>query len=91
MTAYMEHFKGSGLMSWYTFGGYMECKLEIQGWQRLEPTRKPGGEPGRCFIAMSFEDGLDACYFEGIQPAVETDWQGKAIRFKGSAAQRRHH
>jgi len=40
-----------------------------EGWARLEPPAA-GGIPGRCFIAMSFHESLNAAYANGIQPAV---------------------
>jgi hypothetical protein len=41
-----------------------------EGWARLEPPAGGGGIPGRCFIAMSFHESLNAAYTDGIQPAV---------------------
>ena len=39
----------------------------IEGWQAIEPTLAPGGTPGRCFVAMSFDDSLDLAYSQGIR------------------------
>jgi hypothetical protein len=41
-----------------------------KGWERLSPT-DPGGVPGTCFVAMSFDPSLDGLYERGIKPAVE--------------------
>lgn len=44
----------------------------IDGWQTVEPTLAAGGEPGRCFVAMSFSKELDDAYSVGIKPAIES-------------------
>jgi endogenous inhibitor of DNA gyrase (YacG/DUF329 family) len=44
--------------------------ITIDGWRQLEPTLKPGGEPGRCFVASSLDDEMDEPYRNGIDPAV---------------------
>lgn len=49
--------------------GGKELVVEPDGWARLEPPTG-GGIPGRCFVAMSFDPGLNAAYTDGIQPAV---------------------
>lgn len=48
-----------------------ECKLTIAGWEALEPFPRPGGIPGRCFVAMWFSDQTSAAYDGGIAPAVK--------------------
>jgi hypothetical protein len=42
----------------------------MKGWQHCEPTRSPGGEPGRCFIASWLDDQVDEPYNNGVDPAV---------------------
>jgi len=45
--------------------------LSIEGWQVIEPSLAPGGEPDRCFVAMWFDDGLDSAYNSGFVKAIE--------------------
>jgi hypothetical protein len=47
-----------------------EVELTIAGWQQLEPTLSRGGEPGRCFVAMWFDDEMDDTFTNGIEPGV---------------------
>jgi hypothetical protein len=42
-----------------------------EGWNRLAPG--PGGKPGECFIAMSFDPSLAEAYERGIYAALKTD------------------
>jgi hypothetical protein len=42
----------------------------IKGWQAVEPTLPVGGEKGRCFVAMWFDDSLDSVYAGGFEMAV---------------------
>jgi len=43
----------------------------VDGWKQLEPSFLPGGDPGRCFVAMWFDDGLDSAYITGFARAIE--------------------
>ena len=53
--------------------GYVDVKLTIESWKRLEPSRDPGGKPGTCFVAMWFDDAeTGAAYRDGIEPAVRS-------------------
>lgn len=45
-------------------------RITIDGWRQLEPTQRPGGEPGRCFVASWLDDQMDEPYRNGIEPAV---------------------
>jgi len=55
-----------------TGGGPGEAKyqLTVDGWRQLEPTLRPGGEPGRCFVISWLADEMDEPYRKGIEPAV---------------------
>lgn len=53
--------------------------LSADGWASLEPTGA-GGIPGRCFVAMSFDPGLEEVFSAGIRPAIEVDCGLSAIR-----------
>jgi hypothetical protein len=55
--------------------------LTVDGFREIEPKLRPGGEPGRCFVAMSFDDDLDASYFEGIKAAIK-DCHCTPVRIK---------
>lgn len=57
-------------------GGYAPT---IEGWQAVEPTISPGGDPERCFVAMSFDASHDLAYSQGIKPAIETDCRLQCI------------
>ncbi len=46
------------------------CGLTVSGWQELEPLPRPGGIPGRCFVAMWFSDETREAYESGVEPAV---------------------
>jgi hypothetical protein len=43
----------------------------IKGWQTVEPTLPVGGEKGRCFMAMWFDDSLDSAYAGGFEMAIK--------------------
>ena len=45
----------------------------------MEPLA-PGGVPGTCFVAMSFDRSLDPAFDLGIRPAVEDDCGMKVVR-----------
>lgn len=45
--------------------------LTVKGFEHLEPAIQIGGEPGRCFVAMSFSNELDPIYVEGIAAAIK--------------------
>jgi hypothetical protein len=53
--------------------------LSMEGWKRVQPFPRPGGFPGRCFVAMWFSDETRAAYERGIEPAV-SDAGFKPIR-----------
>lgn len=79
----LEHLKALRYLSWPLLheadGTFRElpptnepvtrCRLTVDGWERLEPT-KGGGRPGRCFVAMSFHPSLNEAYDRGIRAAV---------------------
>ena len=50
-----------------------------EGWEALEPVLG-AGIPGVCFVAMSFTPDLQAAYDIGIQPAIVTDCELRALR-----------
>jgi hypothetical protein len=56
--------------------------LSVEGWEQVDPPSGAVGIPGRCFVAMSFDDALDEVYLLGIRPAVEQDCGMTAIRMK---------
>jgi hypothetical protein len=53
--------------------------LSMDGWNRVQPLPRPGGLPGRCFVAMWFSEETRAAYEKGIEPAV-SDAGFKPIR-----------
>jgi nucleoside 2-deoxyribosyltransferase len=53
----------------------------IKGWQAVEPNVPVGGEKGRCFVAMWFDDKLDSAYESGFRKAIE-DCALRAYRVK---------
>jgi hypothetical protein len=50
--------------------GTTNCLLTVAGWEALEPLPRPGGIPGRCFVAMWFSDETREAYDRGIAPGV---------------------
>jgi hypothetical protein len=48
----------------------IELTLSMEGWTKVQPLPRPGGFPGRCFVAMWFSDETRAAYEGGIEPAV---------------------
>jgi len=50
--------------------GVVGVNLSWEGWTQVQPLSRPGGFPGRCFIAMWFSDETRAAYDSGIEPAV---------------------
>ena len=46
------------------------CMLTIAGWEALEPLPRPGGTPGRCFVAMWFSAETRDAYDRGIEPGI---------------------
>ncbi len=55
------------------------CLLTVPGWEALEPLPRPGGIPGRCFVAMWFSNETCEAYDRGIKPGV-TDADFTPIR-----------
>jgi hypothetical protein len=51
-------------------GSKSQCRVQLDGWQSLEPTKQIGGEPGTCFIAMWFDPSVNDALVDGIEPAV---------------------
>ena len=70
---YLDHLFSQGLLQIEATGkGPQEIayKLTINGWRQLEPVLRPGGEPGRCFVASWLDDQMDEPYRNGIEPAI---------------------
>ena len=44
--------------------------LSPEGWNQVQPLPRPGGIPGRCFVAMSFAAEMNDAFETGIAPAV---------------------
>jgi hypothetical protein len=70
----------SGELAWHLGGavsaGYIEQSgayfaLTAKGWDHLFGGTGTGAIPGRCFVAMSFDDDHSAIYTEGIKPALQ--------------------
>jgi hypothetical protein len=47
-----------------------QLTLSMEGWNRVQPVPRPGGIPGRCFVAMWFDDSLNEVFDLGISAAV---------------------
>jgi hypothetical protein len=72
--AYLDHLLATGAVkSSGTGGGSGEAafQITISGWRQLEPVLRPGGEPGRCFVASWLDAQMDEPYRIGIEPAVK--------------------
>jgi len=48
----------------------VQLALTFDGWNQVQPLARPGGIPGRCFVAMWFTPETSAAYEQGIEPAV---------------------
>jgi len=68
---YLGHLASDGMI----LGRIQEtdaiCSPTIKGWQAMEPHLAPGGVPGTCFIAMSFDPKLTEAFDLGFMPAIE--------------------
>jgi len=47
-----------------------QLTLSMEGWKRVQPAPRPGGIPGRCFVAMWFDESLEEVFELGISKAV---------------------
>ena len=47
-----------------------QLTLSMEGWRRVQPAPRPGGIPGRCFVAMWFDDSMNEVFELGISKAV---------------------
>lgn len=47
-----------------------KLSLSLEGWKRVQPIPRPGGFPGRCFVAMWFSIETREAYDRGIAPAI---------------------
>jgi hypothetical protein len=79
LNTYLRHLNAQGLVSIDEGQDGTNCCLTIPAWQALEPLLRPGGIPGRCFVAMWFSEETRAAYESGIEPAV-SDAGFKPIR-----------
>jgi hypothetical protein len=66
LSRYLAHLQERGLLA----GNTTDCELTIAGWEAIEPLPRPGGIPGRCFVAMWFSEATREAYDAGIVPAV---------------------
>lgn len=84
LEAYLLHLKEQGRVSHLRTNDGARCALTIPGWQELEPLPRPGGIPGRCFVAMWFSDQTRAAYESGIEPAISDAFQADSDRSEGA-------
>jgi hypothetical protein len=47
-----------------------DLTLSMEGWKRVQPIARPGGIPGRCFVAMWFDPSMNEAFELGITKAV---------------------
>jgi hypothetical protein len=70
---YLSFLQEKGLLRGYSDEGSESVDgyaPTLEGWQTIEPTLRPGGIPGRCFVAMCFSEQTREAYTIGIEPAV---------------------
>src|ERR1035441_3898061 len=68
---HMDWLRAQGLVAaTFTASDQALVRLSLDGWNRVQPLPRPGGIPGRCFVAMWFSDATRAAYESGIEPAV---------------------
>jgi hypothetical protein len=75
----LRHVQNVGFVEGCGIG--LTC-LSTKGWEQIQPADSSGGVPGRCFVAMSFDEALDEAYLLGLKPAIENDCKCLAIRLK---------
>jgi hypothetical protein len=71
LAAYLNHLAAKGYLASLETYGRTFYELTVAGWQQLEPILTPGGVPGRCFVAMWFDDSMDTSYNDGIALGVK--------------------
>jgi hypothetical protein len=75
LVSYLDHLSKEELVTLVDrrsneSGDIVDCVPTMKGWQRLDPARLPGGEPGRCFVASWLGDEMDEPYRNGFDPAI---------------------
>ena len=74
LTFILEHLQEIGLIAWTRKDSpafVFNAKVLPKGWERLQANPKTG-VPGRCFVAMSFDDTLQDAYSLAIEPALRS-------------------
>jgi hypothetical protein len=68
---YIESLKGQNLV-YQTGAGPTNAQLTLamEGWKQVQPLPRRGGIPGRCFVAMWFDESMDEAIEIGISRAV---------------------
>lgn len=51
-------------------GKTVQLSLTMTGWNRVQPLSRSGGIPGRCFVAMWFDESMNEVFELGISRAV---------------------
>lgn len=54
-------------------------QVTAKGWERVETVHN-SGIPGKCFVAMSFQESLNEAWERGIYPALKEDCKLDAVR-----------
>lgn len=67
---YCASLANEGLVELDSSGDTLNVTLSVRGWNQVQPLPRQGGIPGRCFVAMSFDERLGNAYRDGIGPAV---------------------
>ena len=69
----LNHMVDSGLLDKGASpeGSKVDFALTAKGWERAGQLERPGLQSAQAFIAMWFNDELDAVYEGGIRPAIE--------------------
>jgi len=66
---YIKHLEETGIVKRFGNGSGPSYVMTVKGWDHyMGPAKGPVN--GTCFVAMSFDPGLDAAYTDGIQPAL---------------------
>lgn len=53
--------------------------LSVEGWKQIQATNVEG-IPGKCFVAMWFDDSMKDAYESGIYPALKIDCKMEPVR-----------
>lgn len=71
LDAYLNYLSSEKLIDLQpSRGGEAVCALTVRGWQRIQSRARPGGEPGRCFVACWLADDFYSEFRNAADAAI---------------------